>query len=286
MAKTLDQIIEENLKLGKPKIGFGLKEKDEKIIESIKKVKDCAEIVIVGPTSLEKIEDFECILSENPEEKLAQMLFNQEVDGIVRGTIDDFKTHEAYIDLIGKERAEKERELSLLEDAHGRQFFISEASNPGGWTVEEKIKGVEGIIDFMKQLGMIPKIGVLTGVRHETYQRRKDIKEGVIGILNKTYEDAQEIVKYFTEKGYQAKNYAIELNAAVEDSCNIIVPVNGMVGNQIFRALCLIGGGKILIASRANLPHVYEDNSRNEKDFSYHIKWAAAWANSKKHQKA
>ena len=35
------------------------------------------------------------------------MLFNQEIDGIVRGTIDDFKTFEAYESLIGKTKARK-----------------------------------------------------------------------------------------------------------------------------------------------------------------------------------
>lgn len=282
MAKTLDDIINENLKKGRAKIGFGLLKKDDEIIQSLNKAKEFADIVIVGPKELQEVEGFECVLVDNPEEKLAKMLYQGEVDGIVRGTIDDFKTFEAYQKLVGEERTKDMKELGILEDAFSRQFFVSEASNPGGWTKKEKIHNVEGIIEFMKELGMEPKIGTIAGTRHDTYERKKDIKEGIVGILNKTYEDAEQVVKYFKDKGYQAKNYAIELNGAVEDGCNIIVPPNGMVGNQWFRALCLIGGGKLLIGSRANLPHVYEDNSRNEKDFEYHIKWAAAWANSKK----
>lgn len=282
MAKTLDDIINENLKKGKARIGFGLLKKDDEIIDSLNKAKEFADIVIVGPKELGEIEGFECVLVENPEERLAEMLYQREVDGIVRGTIDDFKTFETYQRLVGEEKTKEMKELSMLEDAYGRQFFVSEASNPGGWAKEEKIHNVEGIIEFMKELGMEPKIGTIAGTRHGTYERKKDIKEGVVGILNKTYEEAEEVANYFKEKGYDSKNYAIELNGAVEDGCNILVPPNGMVGNQWFRALCLIGGGKIVIASRSNLPHVYEDNSRNEKEFEYHIKWAAAWANSKK----
>lgn len=282
MPKTLDDVINENLKKGKAKIGFGLAKKDDEIIESLKRAKEFADIIIVGPKELGEIEGFECILVENPEEKLAQILYKEEVDGIVRGTVDDFKTFETYQKLVGEEKTKEMKELSMLEDAFGRQFFVSEASNPGGWTKEEKIHNVEGIIEFMKELGMEPKIGTIAGTRHGTYERKKEVKTGVVGILNKTYEEAEIVANYFKEKGYDAKNYAIELNGAVEDSCNILVPPNGMVGNQWFRALCLIGGGKILIASRSNLPHVYEDNSRNEKEFEYHIKWAAAWANSKK----
>jgi len=131
---------------------------------------------------------------------------------------------------------------------------------------------VRGIIEFMKEIGMTPKIGAITGAGYETYRRRKEIKTGVVGFLNKTYRQAQKVVAYFKKRGFEAKNYAIELGTAVEEGCNIIVPPCGMVGNQIFRALCRIGGGKVLIASRYGLPHVYEDNSRTEKDFEFHIK--------------
>ncbi len=282
MPKTIEDIIRENLKKGKQKIGFGLLKKDKEIITSLRKAKKYANLVIVGPKSLGKISGFDCVLAKNPEKKLAEILYQGEVNGIVRGTIDDFKTFEAYQDFVGKKKTAKMKELAVLEDGYGRQFFISEASNPAGWTKEEKIHNVEGIIEFMKELKMKPKIGVIAGTRHDTYKRKKKIKTGVVGILNKTYEQAEAVVKHFKRKRYQIKNYAIELNGAVEDGCNIIVPPNGMVGNQWFRALCLIGKGKILICSRTNLPHVYEDNSRNEKDFSFHIKWAAAWANSKK----
>ena len=153
MAKTLDDIINENLKKGRAKIGFGLAKKDEEIIQSLNKAKEFADIVIVGPKELQEVEGFECVLVDNPEEKLAEMLYQGEVDGIVRGTIDDFKTFEAYQKLVGEERTKDMKELGILEDAFNRQFFVSEASNPSGWTKKEKIHNVEGIIEFMKELG-------------------------------------------------------------------------------------------------------------------------------------
>lgn len=279
------KVVAPKLKLSKPRIGFGLAKPDKETLASLKKSKKYADIILVGPEVIAKISGFKKIISDNPERKLPELLVNGEFDGIVRGTIDDFKTYENYQDLVGKEKTEGLIELALLEDFHGRQFFLSDGSNPIGWTKEEKIKSCEGIIDFIKKLGVKPKIGAITGVRHGTYQRRKSTREGVIGILNQTYEDAEEVVRYFKNKGMEAKNYAIELNVAVEDGCNIIVPPNGMVGNQIFRALCLIGGGKILTCSRANIPHPYEDNSRCEKDFEPHIKWLVAWINGRKPKK-
>lgn len=285
-ANFFQKVVGPKLKLGRPKIGFGLAKPDKEVVASLQKSKKYADIVLVGPKAIAKIVGFKKVISDNPERKLPELLVNGEFDGIVRGTIDDFKTYENYQEIIGRGRTAKMINLALLEDAYSRQFFISEASNPSGWTKEEKIKSCEAIIDFMKkELGVKPKIGMITGVRHDTYKRRKNTRSGVIGILNKTYEDAEEIIKYFRKKRIEAKNYAIELDAAVEDNCNIIVPPNGMVGNQIFRALCLIGGGKILICPRINLPHCYEDNSRCEKDFEPHNEWLVAWINGRKVKK-
>ncbi len=283
---SFEKIIKEKIKLGKPTIAFGLAKPDKEILKSLVKSRKYASIILVGPPKIKNVKGFKKIITNTPERKLANMLYKEEVQGIVRGTVDDFKTLETYQSLIGEYKAKKEIELTLIEDFYGRQFFISEGSNPRGWNKKEKIKSSEAIANFLKQeLGASPKIGVITGIRHDTYRRKKSIKTGVQGILNQTYKDAEDIVKYFKNKGIKAKNYAIELQTAVQDGCNIIIPPNGMVGNQIFRALCLLGGGKLLTASRANLPHPYEDNSRNEIDFEAHIKWLVAWINSKKNKK-
>lgn len=281
-----EKIIKERIKLGKSKIGFGLKEPNKEVLKSLIKSKKYADIILVGPEAIKNIKGFQKIISKEPEKKLAKILFNKEAEGIVRGTIDDFKTFESYSSLIGQEKAKEMIVLGLMEDFYGCQFFISQANNPLGWTKEEKIKDCEGIIKFMKaELGIEPEIGCITGIRHETYERKREIKKGVQAILNQTYEDANFIIDYFAKKGIRAKNYAIEIETALKEGCNIIVPPNGMVGNQIFRTLVLIGGGKLLTGSRANLPHPYEDNSRSETDFEPHIKWLVAWINGRKFKK-
>lgn len=280
-----DKFTTENVSEIKPKIGFGLKEPDKEVLESLVNSKKYADIVLVGPAAIKDVEGFEKVISAEPEKKIAEMLAKGEVEGIVRGTIDDFKTFEAYEAIIGKEKTKNMAEFGLLEDAHGRQFFISEASNPKGWTREDKMASLERTVDFLvNELGIKPKIGFLTGVRHDTYQRRKDSQEWPIKYLNETYEDAEYGVNYYVEKGIEAKNYTIEVNAAVEDGCNVVVPPNGMAGNQIFRSMCLIGGGKILSAVRGNLPNVYEDNSRNERNFEAHVRWLVAWINRRKNR--
>ncbi len=276
--QVFNQKVEELVKLGKPKIAFGLKEPNEEILKSLKKGKKYADIILVGPEAIKDIKGFEKVIDGEPEKKLASMLTNDEVEGIIRGTIDDFTTYETYEKLTGEKYT---LGPGLCEDPLGRQFFLSSASNPEGWDKEERLRIAEGIAEFIKEWGIEPKIAVFTGRRHETYPRKKDIREGIDGILNKTYEDAEWIVAKLKEKGYEAQNWAIDLNPAVEDGCNLLVPVNGMVGNQMFRVL-LFCGGKILSATRLGLSRPYEDNSRTEKDFLFHVKWLVALINKKK----
>jgi predicted methyltransferase MtxX (methanogen marker protein 4) len=277
-AKIFDQKIEELVKLGKVKIAFGLKEPNEEILASLERGKQYADIILVGPEAIKDIEGFEKIIIDNPEEKIAEMLVSGEVEGIIRGTIDDFRTVDAYQKLTGQKRG---LNPGIMEDAKGRQFFLTPASNPEAWDKEARLERAEGIGEFMRQWGIEPKIAVFCGRRHETYPRKKDLREGVEGILNKTYEDADWIVQKLLEKGYDAKNWSIDLNPAVEAGCNLLLVVNGMVGNQIFRAF-LVSGGKMIAVPVLGMAHCYEDNSRTERDFESHVKWLAAWINSKK----
>jgi predicted methyltransferase MtxX (methanogen marker protein 4) len=104
---------------------------------------------------------------------------------------------------------------------------------------------------------------------------------GVTAALNETYQDAEWIVEELRKLHLHAKNWAVDLNPAVDDSYNIHIPVNGMVGNQIFRAI-LLCGGRLLATPMLGLSRPYEDTSRTEKNMDFHIKWIAALINRKK----
>lgn len=275
---AFDKKVEELAKIRKPKIAFGLKELDEQILASLEKAKQYADIILVGPNAIKDVNGFEKIITENPEEKLATMLVNDEIEGIVRGTIDDWKTYETYEKLTGEKYT---LNPGLLESPKGHHFFISPASNGEGWKKEERLEIAKGIAGFMKEWDYEPKIAVLTGRRHETYPRKKDLKDELNLILNKTYEDAEWIVEELKKAGYEAKNWAIDANPAVEAGWNVIIPPNGMVGNQMFRVLHFCGG-KILFCPRLGLSRPYEDNSRTEKDYEYHVKWLSAMINKNK----
>lgn len=252
---------------GKPTIGFGLATPNSDILASLRRAKHYAQIILVGPRRINRVKGFKRIVDVNPEKRLASMLAHDQVEGIVRGTIDDFKTFEAYQRLTGEQYT---IEPALMEDPRGHQFLISPISNPEGWTKEQRLHQALELSKLLKDLGITSKIAVFTGERHETYPRKKRIRTGVVGLLNRTYKDAEWIIHQLRKKGLTAKNWAIDLNLAVEAGWNVIIPVNGMVGNQIFRAV-LFSGGKILAAPRMGLSRFYEENSRTEKDFFYHV---------------
>jgi len=272
------QKVEGLTSLGKAKIAFGLKEPNQKILDSLTKAKKYADITLVGNETIKDVEGFAKIIVDNPEEKLATMLANDEIEGIIRGTIDDFQTKEVYEKLTGEKYAFAP---AIMETPNGHQFLLGPASNPEGWDKEERLAIAEGFAEFFKTYGIEPDIAIFTGRRHETYPRNKDKREGVDGILNKTYEDAEWIVEQLNNKGYKAKNWAIDLNPALEAGANVIVPVNGMVGNQIFRAMHF-AGGRLLTCTRLGYSRPYEDNSRTETDYEFHVKWLVAMVNQKK----
>lgn len=277
-SKIFDEEIDRLVKKGKVKIAFGLKEPNEEILNSLEKSKKYADIILVGTEKINKIENFELVISDNPERKIAEMLANKDVDGIIRGTIDDLKTGEAIEEISGEKSLVKP---TLLEDTSGRRFFMGPISNPAAWDKEGRFIIAKEICKFMNSWGTSPRVAVFTGERHDTYPRKKHIKDGVTGILNKTYEDAEWIVAELKKENFEAKNVAIDLDLAVKDGYNIMIPVNGMVGNQIFRTL-LFCGGKLLSCPALGVSYYLENNTRNEVDYEFHVKWLTAWINSSK----
>jgi len=173
--ELFDKKVDELTKIRKPKIAFGLKEPNEVILKSLKKSKKFADIVLVGPKTIENVKGFEVITGDAPEEKLASMLANNEVEGIVRGTIDDFKTYEAYQRLSGEK---SDFNPGLMEDPLGHRLFIGPCSNPEGWTKEERLKEALGFAKFCKEWEIVPKIAVFTGVRHVQAVCQDDLAVG------------------------------------------------------------------------------------------------------------
>lgn len=264
--------------LRRPMIAFGLAKPEAEVLQSVKRGLKHAKIILVGPPAIQNVRGFPKVIDAEPERRLATLLAKEEVEGIVRGTLDYFKTLHAY------EKIAKERHTinpSLLETPTGRQFFVGPLSNAEGWTRRARLREAKGTANFVVDWGIKPKIAVYTDVRHETYSRRKRKTGKVQKNLNETYKDAEWIVGRLRRARLLAKNWAVDFNVAVKEGYNIHISVNGMVGNQIIRAI-LASGGRLLAAPMLGLSRPFEDSSRTETDMEFHFRWIAALINRKK----
>jgi predicted methyltransferase MtxX (methanogen marker protein 4) len=259
--------------LGRPTIAFGLAQPDQEILESLKRGGRYARIILVGPPAIRSVREFKLIIDEQPEKRIASMLVGNDVDGLIRGTLADTPTRDAYNSLTG----EKAVANPVLCDAGpGREFWLTLTSNLDGWTREARFCEAKAVAAFVKEWDLEPLIAVYAAVR-----QWQPNMQGTLGMLMQTFDDAEWIVAKLKSSGYVAKNWTIDLNPAVEQGYNVHVPVNGMLGNQIFRVV-LFCGGRILAAPMLGLTRPYDDTSRTEKDMEFHVKWLTAFINKTK----
>lgn len=269
--------VDELVAVRRPRLAFGLGHADTDVIQSLERAGQFAELMIVSPISVGQVSSHDTVVCDDPEKKISEMLFNNIVDGIVRGTIDDKRTLNAYLALSG------ERDTycpTLMQDPLGQQYFVVPVSNSDGWTKEQRLDEGLAVAKFIMEWGISPKIAVYTSIRPDTYEANKDNNLAPYPDLCTTHDDALFLVQRLAMAGFFAQNRNIELNTSVEDGFNLHICVNGVVGNQVVRAV-MACGGKFLTCTRIGLSRVYEDNSRTEKDFETHIRWAAALANKR-----
>lgn len=271
--KTIQQIIQEKAKIKRCKIGISITKETDEILESLKRARGMADVIIYSD---HEIIGFETRVFPN-DEAIGRALVGDykegKIDQFVRGQVDDFGVVDEFKKQFGIPAEEKRIAVALLQDVHGRQFFLTMASNPEGQTPEDKIRIMDGVTTWMKEEFKVdPKVAVMATCR-----------PGSVGkdpVMTKSYEEAEKVVGFLTKKGIEAKNIHIELQSALPWA-NLIMASNGTIGNQIFRALVFLGGGKNLITPTF-FPGkgAYEDNSRNETDYYDHIVFACALANS------
>jgi len=273
--KSVIESVKEKAKKKRCRIGISILKEEDEILDSLKKAGEFADVIIYSD---HEIEGFETKVFKTEEEigrALVADFKNGEIDQFVRGQVDDFGVVDEFKRQFDIEESEKRVAFAMVEDIKGNQFFLAVASNPEGQDLEDKIRIMNGVTDWMKnEFNMDPKVAVMATCR-----------PGSVGkdpIMTKSYEEAEEVVKFLEKKGVEAKNIHIELQSAVPWA-NVVMASNGTIGNQIFRAMVFLGGGKALFVPTV-FPGkaIYEDNSRNETDYFMHIVFACAIANEAK----
>jgi putative methanogen marker protein 4 len=224
-----------------------------------------ADIVLVGNLQ-KKPRNVEVLMSDSPEETLANLLASGKVDACVRGNLDAGRT----ISSLRKTFPEEKICRAVLLETKNGFFFLAPVGIDEGRTVGDKVEIIKKSAALLARLGMEPKVGVLSGGRKEDAERNSEIRKSI--------EDAEKVTEKATALGINTANYQILIEDAVRER-NLVIAPDGVSGNLIFRTLVFLGSGKGWGAP-VLMEKVFVDTSRAKKDYIGAIKLACALANA------
>lgn len=204
------------------------------------------------------------IVSPDPEAELINLLKAGMVDGVVRGSLSASNTLKSLKSAMGLKKIMR---VSLLKTPGGQFFFFAPVGVDEGWTVEDRVElGVLGA-ELMRRFGIEPDIGVLSGGR--TGDRGRSPR------VDKTLDDAEEVARRLNATGIKATHAQILIEDAVKEH-NYVIGPDGISGNLIFRALCLVGCGEGYGAPLVGTDIIYVDTSRAGSGYENAICMASA----------
>lgn len=209
------------------------------------------------------------IVAGDPEAELIRLLKEGEADGVVRGSLGSSSTLKSLKAAFGLERIMR---VSLLKAPGGRFFFFAPVGVDEGWTVEDRVElGILGA-GLMRRFGLEPDIGVLSGGRLGDRGRSPRV--------DRSMDDAEETARRLNAAGIKAKHAEILIEDAIE-AHNYVIGPDGISGNLIFRALCLVGCGEGYGAPLVGTDIVYVDTSRAGTGYENAICMASALCSKK-----
>lgn len=272
----IQKLFLEQAKKQKRKIGITILRPIDETMRSLKRASKFADLIVVGA----RVNGFVNII-EKDQDKVSQILISllkeKKVDGIVRGQVKDSYTLDEFFRQFGREPIPSNRKICpIVLRKRDYTLVVSTCSVYHALTFEDKIYEAERVIKYMKEdLGLEPKIAVM-GILRPTSKR------GKYKILDEITERCTKLYQHLVDNGYEVKEYFMEFETAVWDKCNLIVPSIGFVGNSWVKSLMYLGDWQIICCPYLDLGVAYEDGTRNEKDFYWHIVHAVAMVNSKK----
>jgi putative methanogen marker protein 4 len=237
------------------RIGIGIAEDAEKVLESIAGVAGNCEVMCYcrpgtitqkpGGNTIHVIENLQ------PEQALVDDLASGKIDAAVRGTLPSNSTLKALKNAMGVNHLER---IALLETAHGRKFLLTPVGVDEGWTVEEKVALIEKGRLIAKKFGLPEKVGVLSGGRLGDIGRHKQVDASMA--------DAERVARLSG-----AEHCEILIEDAIE-SCGLIIAPDGISGNLIFRTLTFLGAGHGHGAPVVNIRRIFVDTSRASPNYA------------------
>ena len=187
--------------------------------------------------------------------KLANDLKKGKIDAAVRGDMSSSKLLPLLKEAFGLSELQR---TVLLQPEGKKMIFVAPVGIDEGWTVPQKYELAVSSVKLMRRMGMNERIAVMSGGR--------DDDKGRNATVDRTIDDAVELVKKLRKDGYDAYNAEILIENAVSEADLLIAP-DGISGNLIFRTLHFLGNAKALGAPVLNMDKVFVDTSRVKNDY-------------------
>jgi putative methanogen marker protein 4 len=147
-------------------------------------------------------------------------------------------------------------------------FFLAPVGIDEGIFIEERFEFIKLIDPILQDLGVVPKIGIISGGR-----AMEDL--GRSGVVDESLHAGEKLFSKAKDTGYDVTHYGVLIEEAYKEA-NVIIAPNGIVGNLLFRTLHLLGGCRSFGAPVLNLDKVFIDTSRSKKDYTDSIMLASA----------
>jgi putative methanogen marker protein 4 len=245
------------------RIGIGILEDPEKVIESAVSVCESCEVfcycrpgVVKNRPKTQKVHIVE---SAHPEQALIDDLMKGAIDAAVRGTLPSNATLKALKIAEGVDHLER---IALLETAQGKKFLLTPVGVDEGWTVPEKLELIRKGKVIAKKFGLPEKTGILSGGRLGDIGRHKQVDASMA--------EAELVAKL---------SGSVHCEILIEDaiqSCGLIIAPDGISGNLIFRTLTFLGNGYGHGAPVVNISRIFVDTSRASPNYANALLLAAS----------
>lgn len=197
--------------------------------------------------------------------ELVQALKTDEVQCAVRGNFGSKPVLNAIRKEFGISSIFRAAIICLAEKSC---FFLAPVGIDEGIFIEERFEFIKLIEPILQDLGVIPKIAILSGGRVQ-----EDL--GRSGVVDESIRAGEKLFQMAKSAGYDVQHYGVLIEEAYKGS-NVIMAPNGIVGNLLFRTLHLVGGCRSFGAPVMNLKKVFIDTSRSKKDYADAIMLASA----------
>jgi putative methanogen marker protein 4 len=236
-------------------LGVGIEDQSrlKMIFEAIEKAEEAnlGKIILVGEKKL--LASHKVIDTAEPEITLLELLGRGEVDAAVRGTAKASLLLELMKKIYGSGTFFR---IALLETSKGHQFFFAPVGIDEGMTMQGKKDMIYSAVDLLKEIGIQPKVAVLSGGRTEDRGRSL--------IVDRSLEEGEMLTYEMQETlPFEVKHYGILVEEAMNAKANFILAPDGISGNLLYRTLVHLGSGRSHGAFYARIKDVIIDTSRS-----------------------